>query len=222
MSNIYGPHLLPSHAEMLKASAISPDVAAARGYRSVETKADLERLGFSRAQRNAPGLLVPIHGVMGEIATYQYRPDEPRISKSGKIIKYETPRGSRLVLDVPPGAREQLRDPAIPLFITEGSKKADAAVSVGLCCVALMGVWGWRGSNDKGGKTALADWEAIALKKRNVYITFDNDVMTKPEVYQALVRFKAFLDQRGARVKIIYLPGEDGVKVGLDDFLLSQ
>ena len=219
----YGPHLLPQHAEMLKASAIAAEVATARGYRSIETRAELERKGFSPAQRNVPGFLVPIYGVTGEIATYQYRPDEPRISKSGKIIKYETPAGSQLVLDVPPAARERLRDPAIPVFITEGSKKADAAVSAGLCCVALMGVWGWRGKNDKGGTTALADWEAVVLKNRIIYITFDNDVMMKPEVYQALVRFKAFLDQRGAQVRIIYLPeGEDGAKVGLDDFLLSH
>ena len=219
-SDIYGAHLLPHHAELLKASAISADVATARGYRSVETKADLERLGFARAQRNAPGLLVPVFNALGELSTYQLRPDEPRVNRAGRAVKYETPTGSRLVLDVPPGAREWLRDPARPLLITEGSKKADAAVSKKLCCVALMGVWGWRGSNDKGGKTALADWEYITVKDRIVYIAFDSDVMTKREVYTALVRFKAFLDQRGARVQIIYFaPGEGSAKVGLDDFL---
>ncbi|MCH7626278.1 MAG: hypothetical protein IIC83_10170 [Chloroflexi bacterium] len=75
-SNIYGAHMLPQHAALLAASAISPEVAAARGYRSVETKADLERKGFSRAQRNVPGLLIPIYDSTGEFATYQYRPDE--------------------------------------------------------------------------------------------------------------------------------------------------
>ena len=35
MSNEYGPHLLPHHAEMLKASAISPEVAEATGSRIV-------------------------------------------------------------------------------------------------------------------------------------------------------------------------------------------
>ncbi len=215
--------LLPQHAEMLKASAISPEVASARGYWSIETRAELERKGFSPAQRNVPGLLVPIYGVTGEIATYQFRPDEPRVNKSGKIIKYETPSGSRLVLDVPHGVRDGLRDPTRPLLVTEGSKKADAAVSKNLCCVALMGVWGWRGSNDEGGKTALADWEAIALNGRKAYIAFDSDVMTKPEVYTALVRLKAFLEQRGAKVQVIYLPeGPDGTKAGLDDFLFEH
>lgn len=40
--------LLPQHAELIKHSAISPEVAAARGYRSVTTKAQLRQLGFSR------------------------------------------------------------------------------------------------------------------------------------------------------------------------------
>jgi hypothetical protein len=100
-----------------------------------------------------------------------------------------------LVLDVPPIARPWLRDPGRPLFITEGARKADAGVSIGLCCIALLGVWGWRGTNDLGGRTALPDWESIALKDRDVYIVFDSDVMTSPSVYQALNRLKAFLER---------------------------
>lgn len=221
-SNTYGAHLLPQHAELLEASAISPDVAADRGYRSIETKADLERKGFSRAQRNVPGLLVPIYNAFGECATYQYRPDEPRVNKDGKIIKYETPTGSRMVLDVPRLARAWLDDPKRRLFVTEGARKADAAVSVGLCCVALLGVWSWRGTNEHGGKTALADWEGIALDGREVWIAFDSDVMQKREVHAALARLRAFLEQRGASVQLIYLPAGDGAaKVGLDDYLAA-
>jgi putative DNA primase/helicase len=48
---------------------------------------------------------------------------------------------------------------------------------------------------------------------------FDSDIMQKIEVYRALKRLKALLEQRGADVRIIYLPnGENGAKVGLDDF----
>lgn len=77
-------------------------------------------------------------------------------------------------------------------------KKADAAVSKGLCCIALLGVWNWRGENEHGGKTILADWEHIHLKGRRVYIVFDSDVMTNPHVHSVLVRLKAFLESRGA------------------------
>jgi hypothetical protein len=124
-----------------------------------------------------------------------------------------------MVLDVPPAARAALGDPTIPLFVTEGVKKADAAVSKGLCCVALLGVWNWRGTNGQGGKTALPDWESVALETRMVYVVFDSDVATKPGVRAALVRLKAFLEHRKAHASILYLPsGPGGTKVGLDDY----
>ncbi len=168
-----------------------------------------------------PALCIPIWGVNGEIVNYQIRPDYPRILK-GKKIKYETPSGTKIVLDIPPQTRKSLGDPTKPLFITEGARKADAAVSKGLCCISLLGVWNFRGTNDFGGKTALPDWESIALKERKVYIVFDNDVMEKKAVNLALSRLKAFLESRGAKVFVVYLPaalGDDNLrKIGLDDF----
>jgi putative DNA primase/helicase len=81
-------------------------------------------------------------------------------------------------------------------------------------------VWSWRGKNSHGGKAALPDWDSIALNQRRVYIVYDSDVMYKISVTKALARLKAFLEQRGACVEIIYLPhGQNGEKVGLDDFL---
>jgi len=199
----YGNHLLPQHGALLEQSRITPEVAEARGYRSVTIKAELGRLGFGARQQIIPTLLMPVHGVNGDVVTYQHRPDEPRIAK-GKPLKYETPTGSRMMLDVPPMVRPQIGDPTRPLFITEGVRKADAAVSAGLCCVAVLGVWNWRGTNEHGGKVALPDWEDVALKSRSgigrdVYVVFDSDVMTKLGVYQALVRLKPFLELRGAR-----------------------
>jgi hypothetical protein len=101
-----------------------------------------------------------------------------------------------MVLDVHPFARHKLGDPSVPLFITEGTKKGDALVSRGLCAVTLLGVCCWRGKNDKGGKVALPEWEHIALNGRRVYVVFDSDVMTKPEVHAALARLKAFLEAK--------------------------
>ena len=122
----------------------------------------------------------------------------------------------------PPRARRLLADPGLPLFVTEGARKADAAVSRGLCCVGLLGVWNFRGTNGQGGKTVLADWEQVALNGREVYVAFDSDVMTKRGVWAALARLKELLERRGATVSMVYLlPGEGGAKVGLDDFLAA-
>ena len=108
----------------------------------------------------------------------------------------------------------------MPLFITEGARKADAAVSQGACCVALLGVWNFRGTNEYGGKVALPDWESVALNGRDVHVVFDSDVMLKVGVHAALARLKPFLESRSARVSVIYLPaGPDGSQQGLDDFL---
>ncbi|HEX7312315.1 MAG TPA: DUF3854 domain-containing protein [Pyrinomonadaceae bacterium] len=213
--------LLKHHAERVSASSISDEVAEARGYRTVSVKSELKALGFGEAQCRVPALLIPVWSVNGEIATYQIRPDEPRI-KDGKPLKYETPAGAHMALDVPPAARPLLANPSLPLFITEGARKADAAVSRGLCCVALLGVWNFRGRNEHGGLTALADWEYVALKGRKAYICFDSDVMEKDAVRLAMKRLRAFLESRGANVRLIYLPaGAGGAKVGLDDYFAA-
>jgi len=215
------PALLPQHEALIRGSGISPEVATARGYRSVTSRAELRRLGFGASQCLVPALLVPVWNVMGSVVLYQIRPDQPRV-RHGKPLKYETPTGGRMILDIPPPARPWLGDPRRPLFVTEGARKADSAVSRDLCCVALLGVWGFRGTNEHGGKVALADWESIALNGRTVYVVFDSDVMVKPEVHRALIRLKVFLERRGAIVPVIYLPaGEGGTKTGLDDFLAS-
>jgi hypothetical protein len=215
--------LLPNHQRLLEEdSAITLDVARGRGYRSVESRAELRRLGFSFQQALVPALLIPVHDVFGEVAFHQIRPDQPR-KVDGKPIKYETPPRAQMALDVHPRIRDQLADPEDPLWITEGSRKADAAISEGLCCISLAGVWNWRGTNDYDGKTALADWEMIALNDRQVILAFDSDVMEKPEVRLALDRLAALLKRRRAIVRYALLPpGPNGAKTGLDDFLAEH
>ena len=217
----YGSGLFPQHQAMLRDSGIPPELARARGYRSVDVKKRLRDLGISAAGSNTPGLLFPLWDVNGDKWGSQYRPDQPRTDAKGKAIKYETPVGQPNRLDVPPSITHELCDPGKPLFITEGSKKADAAVAVGLVCVALLGVYAWRGKNSAGGTTALACWESVALKGRRVILAFDNDVMRNPTVRMAMDRLAAFLKSRGADVEYCNLPDDDGKKIGLDDYLAS-
>jgi hypothetical protein len=215
--------LSDAHASMLlEESGIKREIAEARGYRTVRTKAELKLLGFTDTQRNVPALLCPVYSPRGEISTYQIRPDRPRINKEGKPVRYETPGGSQMAFDVHPSMRDKLDDPSVPLFVTEGVKKGDALTGEGLCAVALLGVWNFRGTNSKGGKTILPEWEYVALERRQVYVVFDSDIMLKPDVYKAMLRIKSFLEFRKAKVAVIYLPaGAHGVKQGVDDFLVA-
>ena len=242
--------LSPHHLAMLHASAISDLVIQARGYRTIHSAEELRRLGFAASQCRLPGLLLPLWTTAGDNALPVYRPDNPRVIEDksasrgsdglypNKVIKYELPRGASVRLDCPPVCQPNLADPRIPLWITEGQKKADALASLGspaslgtpaslgspaslgLTAIALLGVWNFKGKNELGGVTFLADWDMIALKNRPVRIVFDSDVMTKRPVQQALARLTEHLQRKGARVESVYLPpGPNGEKLGVDDWL---
>ena len=170
-----------------------------------------------------------------EPASYVYRPDNPRVvedRRKGKlpdgtyqqrVIKYEQPQGEGVRVDCPPACRARLGDPATPLFITEGQKKADALATRGACAVALTGVWNFKGRNEFGGVTFLADFDYITLKNRAVTIVFDSDAMTKGSVRDALNRLTEHLKRKGATVSAVYLPPtSDGRKQGVDDFLAAN
>jgi hypothetical protein len=217
----YGLGLFPQHAELLRASAITPEHARVRGYVSVDTKTRLEQLGVTRAARSVPGLLVPWRGVDGSVIGYQYRPDEPRINAKGQPIKYETPVRQPNRLDIPPGVGSKLADPSVPLWITEGSRKADSAACIGVACVSVAGVWGWLGTNNKTGKVAVADFRDIALNGRRVVVAYDSDVMTKPTVRKALDALADYLRSKGAAVAYCHLPDHDQSKTGLDDYIAA-
>ena len=116
--------------------------------------------------------------------------------------QYETPYQQRNGLDIPPGVGELLDDPTVPLWVTEGSKKADCGAQYQLCIIALIGVWNWRGTNDMGGKTAVGDWNDVALDGRRVILAFDGDVARKPSPAKALWALADFLKCRGARIPI--------------------
>ena len=177
--------LKPEHAQMLmEGSAIAPALIQHRGYESLPQPEDLIDRGFSKAQaKTAPALGLPLWDVHGQRHDWQIRPDCPRQMRDGKVFKYEMPKGDRLILDVHPSVQHLLGDPTTPLWITEGVKKGDALASQGVCTIALIGgVWGFRGTNEHGGKVILPDWEYIALNDREVIVAFDSDLATKSHV----------------------------------------
>jgi hypothetical protein len=218
--------LLPHHAALLQASTVSDEIVRERGYRSIERVEDLLALGFAEYQCRVPGLLTPVYDVFGVNGQYSYRPDEPRIAK-GKPVKYETPEGSRLVVDVPDRMKPFIGDVRIPLWITESPRKADALLSHGFPAIAVTGVWGWRGRNDFGGLAALGDWEGIAFRgkdaegrtiRRKVTLCFDSDQAVNPQVHGAVQRCAAFVRTRGANVRFACIPHPTEGKLGIDDY----
>lgn len=224
-------NLCDHHLIMLHESSISDEVIETRGYRTIRAKNELISLGFSPSQARPPGLLLPLYTTDGRNGTYIYRPDNPRVFDNKRkkklpdgtypqrVIKYEFPKGTKMALDCPPKCQPMLGNPAITLWITEGQKKGDALASRGLCTIALLGVWNWRGRNDTDGLIVLPDWNHVALNGRQVNIVFDSDALKKPGVRKALEAFKSWLQFKQATVGVVYLPQLSNGKTGVDDYL---
>ena len=201
MSARHGLRLSDNHRDMLlEKSGISSEVVEARGYHTAETKAELKRLGFAGYQLKVPALVVPMYGPDGSKVNHQIRPDDPRFNNDGKPIKYETPSKSGVVLDCHPSNIERLKDPTVPLWITEGVRKGDSGATRGLVVVSLQGVWCWQ----RGG-TPLPEWNHIPLANRIVYVAFDADIVHKVPVRQALAGLVDFLWERRAVVYVVPL-----------------
>lgn len=210
------------HLKSLRDSGLTDEAISARGYRTITDKKDLETLGFGPVQRRVPALLVPMFGPKGESIGCQIKPDDPRTKLSPtqkpRVLKYESPYGQPNVVDVPPAAQKDVDDPSVPLWITEGAKKADSACLHGLCCVDLSGVWNWRHTNPKGGAVEVPFFAEIALKGRRVYVAFDSDSADNDGVWQAMIALGRFLEHKGAEVWYVSIPTGDGRKVGMDDW----
>jgi len=208
--------LSESHRRMLyDESGIDPDVAKERDYYTARNRSEVPK-AFKDYQRKQ-GLVVPMFSPDGETVGYQLRPDRPR--KGGP--KYESPGGISPVVDVHPRMREEVRHGSSPLLITEGAKTGDAATSRGIPTVVLAGVWMWCAPKVKPYRLKPC-FDHIRLEGREVFAAFDSDCMSKAGVQDALAALVAALEERGALVKVIYLPdAADGSKQGVDDYLAA-
>lgn len=114
-------------------------------------------------------------------------------------------------------------DPEYELIITEGELKAAAATEAGFPTIGLGGVWNFRSSKD--GTWFLPELEDFDWAQRTVFICFDSDYLTKPNVCLAINGLCEELQERGAIVKLLALPedpDDEEKKVGLDDYLLEH
>lgn len=116
-------------------------------------------------------------------------------------------------------------DPGKPIIITEGEFKAAKATKEGFPTIGLGGVSSWRSM--KHGIEFLPSLQSIVWAKRYVYIVFDSDYKTNPQVCVELHKLAEYLDFIGAHVYIVSLTqievaGGNSGKVGLDDYLVAN
>ncbi len=186
----------------------TPEIVRERGYWTARDneahRRRLRSLGFSDKQiRGFPILVIPTW-FDSAIVTYELRPDTPRL-RDGKPCKYDSVPKSAKRLNVLQRYREMLRDPKVPLLLTEGSKKGDALAKVfpDAAVASISGVTGWRGRNDYGGVTLLADFDHVALNERAIFLFWDIDLLTNKNVHRSMTRLQEILENKGA---VVYVP----------------
>jgi hypothetical protein len=184
-----------------------------------------------------PAIVIPYYRPDGELMTFERDGEEmpfcrvrylkPPVQKNHNVFagppkfqRYSQPgsSGTRAYFAPTMEWPRVLADIQEPIIITEGEKKALAAIANGYPVIALGGVFNFALSRTE---ELLPELAAIPWRGRDLYICFDSDAVTNGNIQMAEARLIAELGtKRGARVIVIRLPpGPDGEKVGLDDFL---
>lgn len=212
-------------------SGLTTAQADALGMYEVVSAAALDKAFEAR-----PALVIPYFGTDKKpLSSHPKWPNFYRLRYLGRDLigfkelagekpqRYAQPAGSGVCAYFPRNADWPViaPDPEYEIIITEGELKAAAACGAGFPTIGLGGVWNFRSS--KEGIWWLPELEQVKWVRRTVYVCFDSDYLTKPNVCSAINGLMAELQERGAFVKLLALPeGEGEQKVGLDDYLLEH
>jgi hypothetical protein len=208
----------------LHRSGLTDETIARAGLYSASARALGDILGFSVG---SAGFVIPYPSLDGLDASGYCRVklDIAPADAEGKVRRYRQPKSSVNRLYTALVAPAVLHDVAIPLWVSEGEKKALAGCQAGLACVAFSGVWSWRTKEtpDPVRSRPIPDLDAISWAGRRVYLVLDSDRATNPEVLRAERALVAEFRRREAVVAVVPLPpGAGGAKQGLDDYLLTH
>jgi hypothetical protein len=149
--------------------------------------------------------------------------------RAAKKYPYFQPYDSIPRLYIPPLLAKGLSwqtiasDPSIPIYITEGEKKAAKGCLMGVVCAGLGGVWNFK--SKKGGLPLIPDLKMIDWRNRKAIIVFDSDVAGRSSLTFAQNSLAIALTDLGAQVSKIDPPANEAQadkKVGLDDYFLRS
>lgn len=173
------------------------------------------------------------------VREYRLRRDRPELERRPDGThrekgKYLSPPGRGNLFYIPPGTpSDYLSDATVPAAVTEGEKKALALYRFfaergeHALVIALSGVWNWRGTigkvHDERGtrrdeKGPISDFGRVNWQGRTSYIVFDSNAATNDSVRAARRGLASELKRRGAAVRLVDIPKDEGVN-GVDDLL---
>lgn len=211
---------------------LSPDAAERAGIFTTESVRSIYP-----DMPDGPAIVIPYFGPDGLLRRYKdpHGADRPfarvrwltprqRASSAflrpGKGQRYDQPPRSGVCAYFPPSLdwTSIATDVSKSIVVTEGEAKALCAASRGVPTIALGGVFSFMSRSQDG---LLPELESVTWRDRDVYLVFDSDAATNPQVMAAEGRLADELQRaRGAKLRIVRLPaGDGGGKVGLDDYL---
>jgi len=210
--------LFPAHrTELVEGSGLTEATIEGAGIYSEADAAMLNRKSYSSKMGCA--LVFPYRDETGAVVLSRIKPTHPP-KYNGRSAKYLSPSGGGVRAYFPRPVFSILDDTTSRLLITEGEKKALAATQAGFHCVGLSGVDCWHA---KKSSSLLPDLDRIKWNGRLVFICFDSDASENESVAANERLLASSLAMQGAKVRIVRLqPGDDGAKVGLDDFLVAN
>jgi len=217
------------HRDELHASGLTDATITAAGIYSAEGETVGEILKWKpKTHSHGRAMVFPFRAFDGTANGFaRVKPDHPR-TKDGKVIKYESPMRLDNRAYFGPGLHDLLRS-AERIVITEGEKKALAALQLGIPTIGLTGVWSWqrkrlRDDNGHafGQRKLIEDLATIQWKGRDVVVVFDSDAADNRSIQLAEYRLAEMLTKLGAAVRIARIPPNGDSKVGLDDFLVAS
>src|SRR5690606_38883282 len=201
-------------------------------------KEDLKKLGIipTRAEDaaklgltfKAAGYVIPywtLDGKKTKFFRYRYLEDVRsgfQQKTKSKPRRYDQPSSTPTEAYFPPYILcKEIAEGDDDIIITEGEKKAAIATKLGLPTIGLGGVWSFK--SKRLGVDLLPSLQKFDWRDRGVYICFDSDAASNPDVRKAERFLADELLRQGAVVYIVRLPpSPDGGKQGLDDYLVAE
>lgn len=205
----------PDHLADLRRSGLTNETIAAMTVHSVPPANTARLLGWNPPQVQS-ALAFPYPNVPGFARLKVFPPYQ---DKRGHAVKYLQPKGTPPHLYVLPAVEAILANPAIPLAIAEGEKKAAAMVQVGIMAVGVGGIWAWLGADTHA---PIPELGRIAWVDREATLYFDSDIWHRPDLLNAVYALGKELEERGAKALVAVIEQQGAEKVGIDDLLAAR
>ena len=207
----------------IKASGLNPEMLKTAEVKLFSGNPDdlKKELGFSNLNGNS----ILSEAILTEFPYFDEKGKKQcsnfRLNPPTDGYRYLRPKGISAKPYILPSVWESKTKPNRPLWYTEGEKKALLLAQYGKYPIGLTGVWNFKAgkrSEETDNKFLWEDLTTFDLKGRTVYLAFDSDLWTNPQVRYALYELAVKLYAEGAIVKIATWRGPKGI----DDYLVAQ